>query len=112
MKLKKIRPSEYSDLDIIWAIRDIPSHILCIKLKSVLYTFVALIGNSTNEWYYKSAEDLAAKIGISRRRLQPLLCCLEDLNFLHINRPKKYLKGLTNEYKLNYLAIVKASKIS
>lgn len=110
MRAKKIRPEGYSDLDIIWAIRDIPSDILCIKLKSILYTFVAIIGNSTNEYYYKSLDDLGAIIGISGRRLQPLLHTLEELDFLKIKRPKKYLKGLTNEYKLNYLAILQASK--
>lgn len=111
MNRKKIRPAAYSDLDIIWAIRDIPKKILDIKLKSVLYTFVALIGNSTNEWYYKGLDDLAEIIGMQKRRLPSLLYKLEDSDFLLINRPKKYLKGMTNEYQLNYELIVQTAKM-
>lgn len=105
------KPENISDLDILWAIRDIPSKILDIKLKSILYTFVALIGNSQNEWYYKSHIELAEIIGISARRLPKLLNQLEDLNLLFINRPKLYLKGDSNEYKLNYHLILSTAKM-
>jgi len=111
MSQKKIRPDEYSDLDIIWAIRDIPKSILNIKLKSILYTFVALIGNSTNEWHYKSLDDLAEIIGIHKSNLSALLYAIEDLDFLKIKRPAKYLKGMSNEYQLNYELIVQTAKM-
>jgi hypothetical protein len=106
MSRTKIRPQGYSDLDLIWAVRDIPSKILCIKLKSIIYTFIALIGNSESQWYYKSLPDLSEAIGISGRRLQDLLHKLEELGFIFINRPKKYLKGMSNEYQLNYQLIL------
>jgi hypothetical protein len=106
MELKIIRPEGYTDLDLLWAIRDIPSSILCIKLKSILYSFVAIIGNSTNEWYYKSLDDLGDIIGISGRRLQGLLHQLENFGFLLIKRPAKYNRGITNEYQLNYHLIL------
>lgn len=110
MGKQTIRPEHLSDLDIIWAIRDIPTKVLCIKLKSILYTFVSLIGNSTNEYYYKSHEDLAPIIGISSRRLPALLDKLENLKFLKIKRPKNYTKGDSNEYKLLYLNIIKEAE--
>jgi hypothetical protein len=100
------KPENITDLDLFWAIRDIPSSILCIKLKSILYAFVALIGNSKKEWYFKSHESLAEIIGIKVRRLPNFLNMLEELNFLLIKRPKNYLKGNTNEYKLNYKKIL------
>lgn len=106
MPKKTIRPKNISDLDLIWAIRDIPKHILCIKLKCVLYTFVSLIGNSKNEWYYKSIPSLANLMGYNDRRLPALLNQLEDLGFIFINRPASYKKGNTNEYKLNYNLIL------
>jgi len=101
-----MRPKGITDLQTMWAIKDISCDILDIKLKSVLYSLVALIGNSKREWFFKSHEGLADFIGISARRLPKLLNQLEALGFISINRPATYTKKDTNEYKLNYQKIL------
>lgn len=104
-----MRTQGITDLDIIWAIRDIPRYILPIKLKSVLYTLVSLIGNSPKEWFYHSHYDLSEKIGSSLRRTPDLLNSLECLDFIFIKRPAHYTKGDSNEYKLNYELIIETA---
>lgn len=99
-------PKGITQLKVMWAIKDIPGSILDVKLKGILFCFVALIGDSKKEWYFKSHKHLADIFGISVRRLPDMLNALEDLDFLIINRPETYTKGDTNEYKLDYFLIL------
>jgi hypothetical protein len=88
-----------NDLHMIWAIRDISSSILDFKKKGILCLFVACIGKKKFCW--RSMDQLAEIFGKSERRLREEFHCLEDMNFLIIDRPPIYSRGLSNHYSLN-----------
>ncbi len=110
MAKKNGKPQHISDLDILWAIRDIPAPLLTMNIKSVLFTMLATIGNCHNEWYYHSYQQWAEKIGCSPRSLPKLMQSLEDMNFILIKRPNYYGNGDSNEYKLNYEFILRTAE--
>lgn len=103
------RPKNISDLNIIWAIRDIPKSILNLKLKGVLCMLVSIIGNSDSEYYYHSQFDLSKKFGCSIRSVPGYMNYLEEIGFISIKRPFHYTDGDSNEYKLNYEFILETA---
>lgn len=108
---KKLRPKGYSDLDLIWSIRDIPSSILKGNLKSILYMMVATLGDST-DWYYHTYKQWADKSGFSERSLPSFFQTLEEARFIFVKRPEyygnQYRKKDGNKYQLNYELILKS----
>jgi hypothetical protein len=102
------RPQGISDLNILWAIRDIPRSILNSTRKGILCMFVAIIGN--NESCKYSQKELEDKLGSSERTIQDQVIYLEDAGFLTIIRPLSYIAGERNEYFLNYKFIIDTAK--
>jgi hypothetical protein len=99
---------QITDLEVLWAIRDIPSVILNTKKKGILAMFVACIGMHKNtRWKMKNLEN---RLGGSERRLRDSFHDLEELGFLIVVRPKTYKRGETNEYYLDYEAIIEAAR--
>jgi hypothetical protein len=102
------RPEGISDFEISWAIRDIPRSILNLPRKGILLVFAAIIGNRKS---YKSCmKNLEEPMGASERQLRDHFIYLEDQDFLIIERPKNYVRGLVNEYGLNYELILSTGK--
>ena len=97
-----------TDLNILWAIRDIHPSILNLNRKGILCLFLACIGTNKVCWY--SMEQLELILGKSERRLRDDFHYLEDINFLFVKRPAKYSRGLSNEYRLNYKLILETAK--
>lgn len=96
-----------SDLDTLWAIRDIPKSILNAQQKGILAMFVAIIG--MNKSYKCSMPYLEDKLGITERRAREHFHYLEDCGFLTIIRPENYRKGKVNEYIVCHEEIIKAA---
>lgn len=104
----QVRQKNISDLDIIWAIRDIPKSIINLPRKGILLIFVSLIGNRKSiKCGLKSLEN---SMGASERQLRDQFNSLEEIGFLLIKRPKTYVKGLVNEYGINYELLLSAAE--
>ncbi len=54
-------------------------------------------------------DQLEKHFGKSERRLREDFHYLEEINFLIIRRPKKYSRGLSNHYSLNYALILETA---
>lgn len=105
---KKGKNKRITDLNVLWAIRDIPSSILNTKQKGILAMLMACIGTRKNtNWQMKNLEE---KLGGKERTLRDHFHYLEDLQFLEVTRPKTYKKGETNEYSLNKEKIIEAAQ--
>lgn len=100
------RPQGISDLHILWAIRDIPKSILNLKMKGALCMMIAAIGNCEHDYYFHSHEDWAKDFGCCVRAVPDYLDTLERIGFISVKRPKNYIKGNSNEYKINYQSII------
>ena len=98
------KPKQISDLNILWAIRDIPRSILNLSQKGILSMFLAIMGNKSS--FSLSMKELENKIGLTDANLIKQLHLLEDRCFIKINRPANYVKGQANEYFLNYVFIL------
>lgn len=98
------RPSKINDLDILWAIRDIPRHELSITKKGILSMFLACIGNRGTCHY--NLDQLQEIMGIGQTGLRENLYWLEEKGYLKITRPAQYKRGAANEYSLNYELII------
>jgi AraC-like DNA-binding protein len=103
------RPKGISDLDILWAIRDIPKSILNSSRKGILSMFIAIIGQ--NERCTYSMAELEDKLGCTDRSLRENFHYLEEINFLIIERPSHYVKGAVNHYKINYEKILEEANL-
>lgn len=105
---KHKRPQNISDLDILWAIRDIPKSILCNTQKGILCMLLACIGNNSSCYY--NMDQLINILGLSLTPMRNQLHELEDRMFIKITRPAKYYRGAANEYSLNYELILSTGK--
>lgn len=104
------RPEGISDLQILWAIRDIPKSILNLSQKGILAMFLAAIGN--REYLFGDLKDLVNIFGLSERRLPAHFHTLEELDFIHIKRPRHYKMKETNEYRMNYVKILSEGDVN
>ncbi|MHB9161375.1 MAG: hypothetical protein ACYC6W_10920 [Nitrosotalea sp.] len=95
-----MRPKDVNDLQIMWAIRDIPATILNLNQKALLFILATLIGNNEDCWY--KSKNLCEKLGVSRHTLHRLLSHLEKQNLIFIDRPDHYTHNINNRYRLNY----------
>lgn len=102
-----MRPAGINDLQVSWAIRDIPSSILEFKYKGLLWGLLSIIGN--NESCYYSQSQLVKILGIGERTLQDHLYHLRDKKFISITAPDRKGRGYANEYLLNYSLIMEFS---
>lgn len=98
------RPDQVNDLQVSWAIREIPPSILEFKYKGLLWGLLSIIGNKLSCRY--SQPQLADILGVSERQLQYLLAHLKDKKFIFIKEPKVKGRGYGNEYFLNYTLIL------
>jgi hypothetical protein len=99
-----MRPQGVNDLQVLWAIRDIPTSLITFEQRSLLYYFLSVLGNY--EKCYYSISQLAKNTGMSKRWLTYRLKELEESKFLNINRPCNQGRGMANEYTLNYSLIL------
>lgn len=105
-----MRPKGYSDLNILWAIRDLPSDLISWNERSVLWFLLSIIGN--NESCIRTINQLSDKCGLSRSSLIRHLNSLVKSKFIQIYRPRNQGRGQANEYFLNYETILSAIKLS
>lgn len=99
-----------TDLNIIWAIRDIPRHILNSSQKGILTMLLVTIGK--NKKCHFSMKQLQDKLGSNERTLREQLHYLEEKDFIKIIRPETYKNGECNEYSVNIEHILLIRKIS
>lgn len=103
-----MKKREINDLEILWAIRDIPKSILNLQRKGILLIFAACIGE--NEFCYYTMKQLQEKMGASERSLRDHFHYLEERGFLIIHRPKRYKNKDANQYSLNFNLIINCAK--
>ena len=92
-----MRPKDVSDLDVMWAIRDIPAFLIDLKQKGILYTLLAIIGNK--EYCCYSQPEFAEILGTSVKTLKREIAHLET-NFLRVDR--SIGRTFRNKYYLEY----------
>lgn len=98
------KKKQITSLELLWAIRDIPSSILNTTQKGILAMFVACVGiHHKTRWPMKQLEE---KLGGKERTLRGHFHYLESIKFLNVSRPKNYKKGETNGYSLNKEEII------
>jgi DNA-binding MarR family transcriptional regulator len=104
-----MRPEGVNDLEVIWAIRNIPQSIISKANElCLLFLFVSIIGNRPSCWY--NLDQLSEKARLSKNTLKKVLKSLLDKNLISIKKPEKYGRGISSEYTLNYQKILNASK--
>ena len=99
-----MRPEGINDLQVMWAIRDIPADIITPNERLLLFILVTTIGNKGS--CYDSVSDFANKTGLSERTIQYGLKSLSNKKLIKIKAPKLNGRGYANEYFLNYFAIL------
>lgn len=102
-----MRPKGVNDLLVLWAIRDIPSAILTLPEKGILFLFSAIIGNKKHCDF--SFSQLIEIMGASERGLRDYFKILEKKKFLLVKRSGTLGRGKTNKYQLNYGLILSFS---
>jgi hypothetical protein len=103
-----MRPKNVNDLQILWAIRDIPADLITFEERSILNLLLSIIGN--NEYCYYSLDELVEKFGASYSTFKRLLKSLTSKKFIQTIRPEKQGRGQNNHYILNYEVILNTAK--
>lgn len=98
-----MRPKGVNDLQVMWAVRDIPSFLITFDQKSILLLFLSVIGN--REYCDYSLPELCEIFSIKRTRLKSIINFL-DKRFLIIERSRLKGRSNTNQYRLDYRAIL------
>jgi hypothetical protein len=90
--------ADFNVLHLLWAIRDIPSSVLNVQEKIILYTLLSCVNKDNICWH--SQITLSKMCSLSETSVKKYTKTLSQKGFIKISMPAQYNRANSNQYSL------------